>query len=124
MALQLDDNIRFGELLSEMIRGAGITQTHFYTQLKITKPYFYDILSGKAKPPPAEKQLAIVEILKPDIETQKEFFESAARERKEPPADIWQYFIQHKELRDAIRRAKEKDIPDKEWKKLYIEGAK
>ena len=122
--MQLDNNIKFGELLSKMIKAAGITQTSFYTQLKITKPYFYDILSGKAKPPPAEKQLMIVKILNPDIETQKEFFESAACAREEPPADIWQYFIQHKELRDAIRRAKEKDIPDKEWKKLYIGGAK
>jgi hypothetical protein len=101
-----------------MIKDAGMTQYSFYTQLKIKKPYFYDILSGKANPPPAEKQLAILEILHPDEETQKHFFEIAAKERGEVPADILKYFNEHEELRNAIRRAQIKKFTDADWRKM------
>ena len=46
----------FGNYLRYLIKKAGMTQTQFYTALGITKPYFYDILSGKVSPPPPELQ--------------------------------------------------------------------
>ena len=39
-------NLTFGEYLKNLIRQCKMTQTEFYTQLGITKPYFYDILSA------------------------------------------------------------------------------
>ena len=42
----------FGDFLREMIKQTGITQAAFYAAVGITKPYFYDILSGKINPPP------------------------------------------------------------------------
>ena len=77
------EDIRFCDLLHEMIKNSGIKHIDFYTKLGIGKPYFYDILKGKVNPPPAEKQFAIIDILKPDNQTKILFFELAGKERQE-----------------------------------------
>ena len=95
-------DLRFCELLSKMIKESGMTQSEFYGKLKIKKPYFYDILGGKINPPPPIKQFAMIEILNPDEQTRNLFFELAARERREVPADIAKY-LEEENLRTAIR---------------------
>ncbi|WMJ77843.1 helix-turn-helix transcriptional regulator [Sedimentibacter sp. MB35-C1] len=97
------DNIRFCDLLSELIKNANMTQTAFYTKLGIKKPYFYDILTGKANPPPPQRQFAMIEILEPNESNRILFFELAAQERKEVPADIAK-FLENKKNRIAIRK--------------------
>jgi hypothetical protein len=67
------------------------SHTAFYTELGIKKPYFYDILKGKVNPPPPQKQFRIIKILKPEPEICEEFFELAAKERNEMPADLMYY---------------------------------
>ena len=96
-----------------MLKQSKMTHTVFYTLLGIKKPYFYDILSGKTNPPPAEKQFAILRILKPDKETCSLFFELAAKERNEVPADIAKYLeveINRNEIR--LRSDYKKSIND------------
>ena len=46
----------------------------FYTALGIKKPYFYDILSGKVNPPPPDRQIAMLRLLKPKPEEIALFF--------------------------------------------------
>jgi len=111
-----EDNIRFCDLLSELIKNANMTQTAFYTKLGIKKPYFYDILTGKANPPPPQKQFAMIEILKPDDNNRILFFELAAKERKEVPADIAR-FLEKKKNRIEIRKKIN-------YKKLIADGGK
>lgn len=79
---------RFGDYLKRLIKEAGLTQTCFYRQLGIKKPYFYDIISGRVKPPPSHLQFKAMEILQADEETKECFFNLAAKERGELPADI------------------------------------
>lgn len=74
-----------------MIEDAKLTQSEFYLKLGISKAYFYDILLGKIKPPPAETQFKIIKVLKPTGEKRKKFFDLAADGRGEMPADIKQY---------------------------------
>lgn len=112
--MNIDESLRFCDLLSKMIKDAGITQAKFYNRLKIKKPYFYDILSGKTNPPPPEKQFAIIEILEPDVNTRNLFFELAAKERNEVPADIARY-LQDDNKRTAIREKID-------YKKMLIDG--
>ncbi|MBR3280957.1 MAG: helix-turn-helix transcriptional regulator [Clostridia bacterium] len=78
----------FGELLVSLIKEANMSQRTFYEELGITKPYFYDILSGRACPPPNDMQFKMVEILKPDFNESKQFFELAGKYRNSIPADI------------------------------------
>ena len=92
---------RFCDLLSKMLKVHNKSHVAFYTELGITKPYFYDILKGKVNPPPPEKQFKIIKILKPKSKIREEFFELAAMERNEMPADLRHYL--NKSMRESLR---------------------
>ena len=86
----MSENISFGDYLKTLIKDAGMTQHEFYTALGIKKPYFYDILSA-------------MEILNADGETQKQFFDLAAKGRKDMPADIAKWVIDNPKAIESIR---------------------
>ena len=71
-----------------MIKEANLSNVKFYTALGIKKPYFYDILSGKVNPPPPDRQIAMLRLLNPKPKQIALFFDLAAQERNEVPADI------------------------------------
>lgn len=93
---------RFCDLLSEMLNEYDKSHIAFYTELGIKKPYFYDILKGKVNPPPSEKQFKIIKILRPKPNICEEFFELAAKERNEMPADLMCYI--DKPMRKSLRK--------------------
>ena len=99
-----EDYNRFCDLLSDIIKTSKMTHTEFYRNLGIKKPYFYDILGGKTNPPPPQKQFKIIEILNiKDSGIISLFFELAAKERKEVPADIAMY-LEDEYIRNEIRK--------------------
>jgi len=101
----MDINMRFGDLLKELIKKEGITQQKFYESVGIGKPYFYDIASGKVCPPPPDVQMRMVSAftkLTPDEKTG--FFDVAARERKEVPADIAKMLFDHPGDMNSVRK--------------------
>lgn len=93
----------FGDFLREMIKQTGITQAAFYAAVGITKPYFYDILSGKINPPPPEVQYKMLEQLELDEAQRAAFFDLAAEGRGEVPADIAKLILEHPERREDVR---------------------
>ena len=93
----------FGELLNEMIKLSPYSKREFYEKLGIKKAYFYDILHSRIAPPPSQKQFAIISILQPDDDMCHRFFELAAKERDEFPADMRAY-LDEKQI-DRIRRS-------------------
>ncbi len=99
----VDDSIKFCNLLAQMIKDANISNVKFYTELGITKPYFYDILSGKINPPPPDRQFAMLKLLNPTKEQRELFFDLAAQERNEVPADIVQ-ILKNKQLLRELRK--------------------
>ena len=98
-----EDRKVFGNFLREMIKQTGISQTTFYSSVGITKPYFYDILSGKANPPTPEVQYKMLGNLKINDQQRNEFLNLAADGRKEVPADIAQLIMGHPTELDKIR---------------------
>ena len=96
-------NTAFGDFLREAIKQSGLTQSKFYAAIGITKPYFYEILSGKINPPPAEVQFRMVEALTLDEDGRSTFFDLAAEARGEIPADVAKLILDHPERRAAIR---------------------
>ena len=104
----VQDKKAFGAFLREMIKQSNISQAEFYSAVEITKPYFYDILSGKINPPPAEVQFRMVENLKLDEEGRNTFFDLAAEARGEIPADVAKLILDHPERRAAIRAEMER----------------
>lgn len=93
----------FGDFLREMIKQTGITQTTFYSAVGITKPYFYDILSGKVNPPTPEVQYKMLENLNVSVQQRNEFLNLAADGRKEVPADIAQLIRGNPAELDKVR---------------------
>ena len=97
------DKKAFGNFLREMIKQAGISQSAFYSAVEITKPYFYDILSGKVNPPPPDVQYKMLENLNLDEQQHDEFLNLAAEGRGEVPADIARLIADHPLELDKIR---------------------
>ena len=97
------DKKAFGNFLREMIKQTGISQSAFYSAVEITKPYFYDILSGKVNPPPPDVQYKMLKYFRLDEQQRNEFFNLAAEGRGEVPADIAQLIADHPLELDKIR---------------------
>ena len=102
VCLIVDDSMKFCNLLAQMIKEANLSNVKFYTALGIKKPYFYDILSGKVNPPPPDRQIAMLRLLNPKPEQIALFFDLAAQERNEVPADIAQT-LKNKDLCRKLR---------------------
>lgn len=100
----VNDTCKFCELLALMIKESNLSNVKFYTSLGIKKPYFYDILSGKVNPPPPERQFAMLKLLNPTEEQRALFFDLAAQERNEVPADIAEK-LKDKEIRSKLRQS-------------------
>lgn len=99
----MNDKNTFGNFLREAIKKTEISQSEFYLSVGITKPYFYDILSGKVNPPPPDIQYKMLDGLKITNEAKIEFLNLAAKGRKEIPADIARIIEDHPEKMDEIR---------------------
>ena len=97
------DKKAFGNFLREMIKQTGISQSAFYSAVEITKPYFYDILSGKVNPPPPDIQYKMLDHLTTDEQQRNEFLNLAAEGRSEIPADIARLITEHPLELDKIR---------------------
>lgn len=94
----------YGAILTKIIKDRMITQQEFYNQLGMRKPYFYDIVSGKANPPLPETQLKILKILNPQEKDKKKLLEVAAKERNEIPADILLYLKSNINSIEEVRK--------------------
>ena len=97
------DKKAFGNFLRKMIKQAEISQATFYEAVEITKPYFYDILSGKVNPPPPDVQYRMIDKLNLDNQQRNEFLNLAAEGREEIPADIARLIADHPQELDKIR---------------------
>lgn len=99
------DKKAFGKFLREMISQTKISQVAFYEAVGITKPYFYDILSGKVNPPPPDIQYRMLENLTVNEKQQKQLLNLAAEGRGEIPADIAKLITDNPRQLEKIRAA-------------------
>ena len=107
MARERKHKSDFGEYLTKLIKDAGMSQFEFYTDAGITKPYFYDMLSGRTNPPPRETLERMMDVLEkrlpPDEKRRTEFINRAALSRGEIPCDISDMILGHPECWDSLR---------------------
>lgn len=97
------DRKAFGKFLREMITQTNISQVAFYEAVGITKPYFYDILSGKVNPPPPDIQYKMLKNLDINESQQKHLLNLAAKGRREIPADIAKLITDNPQQIEKIR---------------------
>lgn len=100
----MDEDVKFGELLKTLIKKNGMTHSEFYSKLRITKPYFYDIIKSRVKPPPLEMQCKMLKLLNVSDENKKRFFQIAGCERNEVPGDIAYYLKNNPQIVEKIRK--------------------
>jgi len=81
----------FGEYLKSLRINKGISFVDFIKELKVSKTYIVDIEKGRIKPPTKKLQLEIVKILALKDEEKDEFYNKAAIDRNELPADIVEF---------------------------------
>ena len=93
----------FGNFLRKMIKQTEISQATFYEAVEITKPYFYDILSGQVNPPPPDVPDRMIDKLNLDNQQRNEFLNLATEGRGEIPADIARLIADHPQELDKIR---------------------
>lgn len=98
------DKKAFGNFLRFLIQQSNLSQAAFYSAVDITKPYFYDIISGKVNPPPPEMQYKMLDHLHINDHQRYEFFNLAAEGRNEIPADIAKLILDHPTELDKIRK--------------------
>ena len=95
----------FGNYLVQLIKQAGMSQEEFYSELGIAKAYFYDMLTKS--PPPVEMQQKILSLMNRklgfDSERNARFYDLAAAERNEIPADVAKLILNHPEKIQDIR---------------------
>lgn len=95
----------FGEYLVHQIKQAGMSQEAFYNNVGIKKPYFYDLIT--ATPPPPELQNRMLAVLEEktgkDPIRRNEFYNLAAKDRHEIPADIEAMIMSNIEEWNLIR---------------------
>lgn len=113
--MKKNNKSKYGKKLTDLIKLNGMSQQSFYTTLGIRKPYFYDIVSGKVNPPPAETQLKIIKILKLKEKDKNSLLGIAAKERHELPADIILFLNNDFNVIDEIRNSER-------YKKYIKEG--
>ena len=101
--LEKSNKTEFGELLARLIKQKKMTQSYFYSQVGITKPYFYDILAEKTSPSP-EVQYKMLEILRPSQDDQEKFFDLIAKTKDDIPADIYKYLKGNNDMYKMIRK--------------------
>ena len=107
MARDRKQKSEFGEYLAKLIKDAGMSQFDFYSEARIAKPYFYDMLSGRTNPPPRETLERMMDVLEkqlpPDEKRRTEFINRAAISRGEIPCDISDMILKHPECWDSLR---------------------
>lgn len=113
-------NNKFGQYLRRLreSRTPSISQEKLGELVGKKKMTISLIENGKNDPPQGELLIKIADVLNLDENERNDFFDYAAAPRGAVPNDILDYFNTHPELRNAIRRAKNKNLSDAEWRKM------
>lgn len=110
-----DRMVAFGELLERWLDRSGMTKIALCRALGVSRPYLYSVLSGDVPPPVPDKQLLIAQILDLDSTDAAELFDTAARERREIPADIARYYLIDERHRCEFRMERAEEL-EATWK--------
>ena len=108
------DSNNFGGFLYRLRKESGVGFEEFRQALGVSKAYLNDVETSACRPPTPEVQIKMLKILKSktDIpaESARIFFDLAAVERGELPADVVQYLIESGGALDRVRKTKEYDL--------------
>ncbi|MCI7550735.1 MAG: helix-turn-helix transcriptional regulator [Actinomycetaceae bacterium] len=120
----MDDSQGFGRFLADRRKQHELTMRQFADMIGVTAPYLSDIEKGR-RAAPDSKLDAIADVLHLSVADRERMFDLAARTREnQVSADLSGYIMDTDLARVALRRAKERDLSEQQWKDIIeiIEG--
>ena len=108
-------HMTFGEFVKEKRQSLNITLRAFADKLGIAPSYMSDIEKGKRNAPTQDILDMMVCVLKLNDHDKNRLFDLAAESKNEIAQDITEYVRDNKNVRVAIRRAKELNLGEEEW---------
>lgn len=108
--------LSFGEFIQKKRTEKGITLREMARKLKISAPYLSDVEKGKRNPFNKDRFYELEQILLLTHEERIYMYDLAGKATNTVPADIGEYIIANKYVRDAIREAIYRKADEEDWK--------
>jgi len=93
---------KFGDYLQK-IRSPRASATNFSKSIGISIVYLRDIERGRRPAPKNQVIIKIADALEMSIKERQHFFDLAAEEKEDIPADIWNYLYKNKDAIKCVR---------------------
>lgn len=120
----MGDCVEFGGFVAERRKQRGYTMRRFADMIGVTAPYLSDIEKGRRAAPEGklEKIAAVLRLSR--VERERLFDLAALTRDNQVSADLTGYIMETDLARVALRRAKERNLSESEWRSIIdiIEG--
>lgn len=111
----------FGEFVKEKRQKVGITLRRFADILGIAPSYASDIEKSKRNAPTADILNKMIEVFELNEEEKSKMFDLAAQSKEAVAPDLKEYLCENDIVRVALRKAKNLNYGNSEWKKIIDE---
>lgn len=120
----MSDNLEFGEFIAERRKQHECTMRQFADMIGVTAPYLSDIEKGRRAAPDSKLEDIAAALRLTSTERERMFDLAAMTRENQVSADLSGYIMETNLARVALRRAKERDLSDKQWESIIdiIEG--
>ncbi|MDE1654348.1 helix-turn-helix transcriptional regulator [Actinotignum schaalii] len=116
--------MKFGEFVAERRKQHGYTMRKFADMIGVTAPYLSDIEKGRRAAPDGKLEEIAAALRLSRVERERMFDLAALTRDNQVSADLTGYIMDRDLARVALRRAKERDLSDSQWRSIIdiIEG--
>ncbi|MDV6239159.1 helix-turn-helix domain-containing protein [Propionimicrobium lymphophilum] len=120
----MNDCVKFGEFVAERRKQHGYTMRKFADMIGVTAPYLSDIEKGRRAAPDGKLEEIAAALRLSRVERERMFDLAALTRDNQVSADLTGYIMDRDLARVALRRAKERDLSDSQWRSIIdiIEG--
>ena len=120
----MSDQFEFGRFVAERRKQHEYTMRRFADMIGVTAPYLSDIEKGRSAAPDGKLERIATALKLSRAESEQMFDLAALARENQVSADLSGYIMETNLARVALRRAKERDLSDRQWENIIniIEG--
>lgn len=120
----MDDHVSFGGFVAQYRKQHGYTMRKFADMIGVTAPYLSDIEKGRRAAPDGKLEEIAAALRLSRVERERMFDLAALTRDNQVSADLTGYIMETDLARVALRRAKERDLSESQWRSIIdiIEG--
>ena len=108
-------DISFGQYLRQKREEKQITMRRLCERIDLSPAYLSDIENDRRYPMEGSKLILLARALNLSPEEEEEMFDLAARTRDEVSADLKDYIMGEREVRVALRMARDAHLSKEDW---------